>query len=93
MPASPRSPGPWQSHVDAGRGKVNHSEFLADPKEADETIEVIREGSMPPAYYTRFGRHPEAVLSDDEIATLIAGLRATPGMSDDDEDDDEGDDD
>ncbi len=69
-------------HVEAGRDEVNYSEFATNPGNADETIEVIAEGSMPPAYYTRFGLHPPANLSDAEIAELIAGLRATPGLSD-----------
>lgn len=69
-------------HVDEGRDEVNYSEFATDPGNADETIEVIQDGSMPPADYTAFGLHPEADLSDDEIAELIAALRATPGLSD-----------
>lgn len=69
-------------HVEAGRDEVNYSEFATNPGNADETIEVIAEGSMPPAYYTRFGLHSPANLSDAEIAELIAGLRATPGLSD-----------
>lgn len=70
-----------QRHVDEGREAVNYSDFATDPGEADESIEVIEEGEMPPAYFTRFGLHPEANLSDAELAELIAGLRATPGMS------------
>jgi hypothetical protein len=70
-----------QAHVDEGREAVNYSEFATDPGEADESIEVIREGEMPPGYYTRFGLHSEAKLTDAEIATLIAGLEATPGLS------------
>ena len=81
------------SHVDEGREKVNYSEFASDRGDADETIEVIREGSMPPAYYTAFGLHPEAKLSDAEIAELIAGLRATPGLTEGDDHEDEDDDD
>ncbi len=69
-------------HVEAGRDEVNYSEFATNPGNADETIEVIEDGSMPPAYYTLFGLHSQANLSDAEIAELIAGLRATPGLSD-----------
>ena len=47
----------------------------------DETIEVIEEGSMPPGYYTQFGRHPESKLTTAEVAELIAGLKETPGLS------------
>ena len=72
-----------EAHVAEGREKVNYSEFDSRQRGADETIEVIEEGSMPPAYYTRFGRHPEAKLTSTEIQELIAGLRATPGLSED----------
>ncbi len=74
------------AHVDSGRGHVNYSEFTIDDGDADETIEEIRKGSMPPSYYTLFGLHPEAKLSDQEIADLIAGLQLTPGMDEGDDD-------
>ncbi len=70
------------AHVDEGRSAVNYSDFVADPGEAEESIEVIEDGSMPPGYFTRFGLHPEANLTDAEVAELIAGLRATPGLAD-----------
>ena len=72
-----------EAHVAEGREKVNYSEFDSRQRGADETIEVIQEGSMPPTYYTRFGRHPEAKLTSTEIQELIAGLWATPGLSED----------
>ena len=72
-----------EAHVAEGREKVNYSEFDRRQRGADETIEVIQEGSMPPAYYTRFGRHPEAKLTSAELQELIDGLRATPGLSED----------
>jgi hypothetical protein len=87
------------AHVDEGREKVNYSEFSTSGDDAEETIEVILEGSMPPSYYTLFGLHPEAKLSDAEIDELVAGLRLTPGMDEDgergggDDHDDEDDDD
>jgi len=68
------------SHVSEGRNEVNFSEFATSKRGFDDTIEVILDGSMPPSYYTRFGLHPEADLTDAEIATLVAGLRATPGF-------------
>lgn len=68
-------------HVDEGREEVNYSEFPTNPGEAEETMEVIEDGSMPPSYFTRFGLHPEATLTDEQKATLLAGLAATPGMS------------
>ena len=70
-----------QRHIDEGRENVNYSEFATNPGGADESIEVILEGSMPPAYYTRFGLHPDSKLTKAETATLIAGLNATPGMT------------
>jgi hypothetical protein len=72
-----------ESHVAEGREKVNFSEFDQHQGDADETIETIEEGSMPPAYYTRFGRHPEANLTSAELEELIDGLRLTPGLSED----------
>ena len=69
-------------HVDEGRRAVNYSEFTTGgDHEAEETIEVILEDSMPPYYYTLFGLHPEADLSQDEIDRAGAGLRATPGLT------------
>ncbi len=70
-----------EHHVDEGRGELNYSEFTTSDGEFDETIESILEGEMPPRYYTSFGMHPEANLSSDEIDELVAGLRATPGLS------------
>ncbi len=72
-------------HVDEGRDEVNYSEFATDRGEAEETMEVIEDGSMPPAYFTRFGLHPEANLTDAQKETLLAGLAATPGMSEGEE--------
>ncbi|MFN7148622.1 MAG: heme-binding domain-containing protein [Microthrixaceae bacterium] len=73
-----------QHHIDEGREAVNYSEFATERGDADETIEVIEEGEMPPAYYTRFGVHPEANLTDAQLAELIDGLRHTPGLSESD---------
>lgn len=70
-----------QRHVDEGREAVNYSDFATDRGEAEESIDVIEEGVMPPGYFTRFGLHPDANLSQAEMDTLIAGLRSTPGMS------------
>lgn len=43
--------------------------------DADEIIEALREGKMPPGNYLLL--HPEARLSDAEKQQLIQGLRAT----------------
>jgi hypothetical protein len=71
-------------HVNDGRRSVNYSTFATDPGDADESVEVVLDGSMPPGYFTRFGLHLEAKLTDAELDELVRGLRATPGMSDDD---------
>ncbi|MEY4024760.1 MAG: hypothetical protein RL438_273 [Actinomycetota bacterium] len=72
-----------QSHIDEGRSKVNYQEWNSGQR-ADDTIEVIQNGSMPPSFYTTFGRHPEAKLTKAEVAELIAGLQATPGFNEGD---------
>lgn len=69
-----------QSHIDGGRSKVNYQEWNKKQRGAHETIEVIKNGSMPPSYYTMFGKHPEAKLTTAEIQELIDGLLATPGF-------------
>jgi hypothetical protein len=69
-----------QSHVDGARDEVSFSEFATDRGKADESIEEILDGSMPPAYFTRFGLNPDAKLTETEKALLVEGLRATPGF-------------
>ena len=81
------------NHVSEGRDAVNYSEFATDPGDAEESVEVILDGSMPPGYYTIFGLHPEADLSEAEKAELVAGLRTTPGLADTDEKDEKNDED
>ena len=68
-------------HVDDGRHAVNYSEWDHPQDEAEETLEVIKDGSMPPAYYTFGGLHSQADLTDAELQTLIAGVGATPGLT------------
>lgn len=70
-----------QSHVDEGRQSVNYSEFDKGQRRAKNTVLAVTSGFMPPSYFTQFGRHPEAKLSQAEMAELIAGLKATPGLS------------
>ncbi len=69
-----------QNHVDEGRSAINFSEFDTNSRRGRNTLRVIQNGFMPPSYYTRFGRHPEAKLTADEMKTLIAGLETTPGL-------------
>jgi Haem-binding domain len=67
-------------HVSTGRSSVNYSEFTAGGEKAHETLSVIKNRSMPPAYFTRFGLHPGAKLTDAEVTELVNGLLATPGF-------------
>lgn len=69
------------SHVSEGRSKLNFSTFDVSTHGADDAVETILDGSMPPSYYTRFGLHPEAKLTDAEIQELVSGLRATFAQS------------
>jgi hypothetical protein len=69
------------SHVKSGRSKLNFSEFDTPQENADKAADITQDGEMPPGYYTRFGLHSAANLSDAEVARLVAGLKATPGLS------------
>ncbi len=64
-------------HVDEGRALLNFSEMDRRQEEAHESGEEVREGEMPPAYYTLM--HPGARLTDAEKRELAAGLDATLG--------------
>lgn len=70
----------WK-HVKDGRNKVNYSEWDRPQREADESFEEVKKGSMPPPYYTFGGLHSDAKLSDAELTALLNGLQATPGLS------------
>ena len=61
--------------VNDGRAHLNFSEQRASRISADELIEVIEDGRMPPPQYLLL--HPEAQFSPAEKAQLIAGIRAT----------------
>ena len=62
-------------HVNEGREHFNISAGVLD--EAHEAAEEYEEGEMPEGGYVNF--HPEANLSPEEKAQLIAGLKATFG--------------
>jgi len=68
-------------HIDDGRNKVNYSEFDQPQRNADESYDEVKKGSMPPPYYTFGGVHSDAKLTDAEMTTLLEGLLATPGLS------------
>lgn len=69
-----------QNHIDEGRESFNFSTFKSDGRGAREVLEVIQNGSMPPSYYTAFGKHPAAKLTAAEKQEFIQGLLATPGF-------------
>lgn len=64
-------------HVEEGRHELNFSEMHREQEEAHEAAEAVRDGEMPPAYYTLM--HPEARLSDADRAALAEGLAAALG--------------
>lgn len=75
---------PWYSHVAPmswlvhrdvveGRDEMNVSRWDDDAGEADDAIEVIADGSMPPLRYVL--AHPSARLTDEEARILVDALR------------------
>lgn len=68
-----------QRDVDEGRDKLNFSQWIPgqEDQEVEEAAETVLDGSMPPWSYTLI--HPDARLSDEELAALVAGLSATFG--------------
>jgi hypothetical protein len=66
------APGSWlvQRDVQAGRSKVNFSEWDRPQEEADESVKATRNGTMPPWYY------PWGRLSAAEREALLRGLEA-----------------
>jgi hypothetical protein len=61
-----------RNDVEEGRGDLNFSEWDRDAGEADDAIDAVRDGSMPPRQYTLL--HRDADLDDEEQARLIAAL-------------------
>jgi mono/diheme cytochrome c family protein len=73
---------PWYSHVapiswlvqhdvEEGRAAVNFSQWDRPQEEAEESIETVENGTMPPWYY------PWGRLSASDRADLARGLAAT----------------
>lgn len=62
-----------QRDVGEGRSKLNFSEWDRPQEGSEDLLEVVEEGEMPPANYTLL--HPDARLTEEERATLIAALR------------------
>lgn len=65
-----------QRDVDEGREELNYSEWNGG-QEGDESAESVRQGWMPPNSYTAI--HPDARLTEAELAALADGLHATFG--------------
>ena len=65
------------NHVDEGRSALNFSECGRGGEGWEEAAETVREGSMPPNYYTWLGLHADAKLDATERRELAAGLTAT----------------
>jgi hypothetical protein len=78
-----------QRDVDQGRAELNFSEWDRPQDESEEAAESLREGEMPPWFYSIPGTNRR--LSNLEQATLIRGLEATLGTEEGEEDDEHGD--
>ena len=66
------------NHVDDGRATLNLSEWNGPHGEgAGDAAETVRNGSMPPSYYTWFGLHSSAKLTPAERDELARGLTAS----------------
>jgi hypothetical protein len=65
-----------QRDVDEGRSELNFSEWdRPQDVDAEDLVEKIRDGSMPPWYYTI--PHRGAKLTSAEQDALVSGLTAT----------------
>ncbi|HEY6566335.1 MAG TPA: heme-binding domain-containing protein [Actinomycetota bacterium] len=62
-----------QKDVDEGRDHLNFSEWNRPQEGTEELLEVVEEGEMPPVNYTLL--HPDARLTEEERATLLAALQ------------------
>lgn len=68
------APASWivQRDVDRGRDELDFSRWGDDEDEAEDAAEAVADGSMPPRSYQLL--HPEARLTDEQRARLVAGL-------------------
>lgn len=62
-----------RSDVEQGRDDLNFSDWEEDADEADDAIETVLDGSMPPDRYTML--HRDATLTDAETRALVDALR------------------
>ena len=65
-----------RADVESGRDELNFSDWDEDGDRADKAVEAVTDGEMPPRRYALL--HPEARLSDEEVAQLIAALTPWP---------------
>lgn len=65
------------NHVKDGREALNFSEWDRRHGETDDAVETVRNGDMPPSYYTWLGMHSNAKLTAAERRALAAGLEKT----------------
>jgi hypothetical protein len=89
------APASWavSKHVADGRSAVNYQEWDQPQDEAEKSAKEVENGSMPPPYFTVFGLHSEANLTETEKTELIAGLRTIFGDEEEDEDEERDEDD
>jgi hypothetical protein len=69
-----------RSDVERGREELNFSDWDEFGDEADDAVEVVDEGEMPPGRYTMI--HRDATLSASERDTLLRALIAMGGEED-----------
>lgn len=71
------APGSWLIAMDVieGRESFNFSDWKNNPGEADEMIEQIQNGSMPPIQYWVF--HPQSKMNDQQKQDLIDALQSS----------------
>jgi len=60
--------------ISQARDELNFSEWDRDAGEADDAVDALLDGSMPPRRYTLV--HRDAALSDAERRVLVDALRA-----------------
>ena len=70
-----------RSDVERGRDELNFSDWDRDAGEADDAVESIESGSMPPDRYTMI--HRGASLSAEERDVLVSALLTMAGEDDD----------
>ena len=65
-------------HVNDGRASLNFSDWNGKRGEgAGDAAETVRNGSMPPSYYTWFGLHGSSKLTQAQRDQLAHGLTVT----------------